>query len=941
MEPDEQDERIRLAAQIADGQAVDWPAVEPVASARTHQDLRFLQSLQAVAAIAKAHAASPMDGAALAASRAGGRGGPAGDPIQWGPLRIIEKIGRGSFGDVYRAYDPRLDRDVALKLIRRSQAPDESEIVEEARLMARVHHPNVVTIYGAERIDGHAGIWMKLLSHRNLAEEVAANGPMPPQDALRTVGELARALSAIHGAGLLHRDVKPQNVLRDERGLAVLTDFGTGHQHEEGGLTSPIAGTPLYLAPEILDRHPPSVRADLYSLGVVLYYLLSAGHPVEGRSIEEIRDAHRTGRRTPLRSRGSFSRRLRRLVDRATDPDPSARPATAAELEADVAALQQPSSYRGLAAAAALGLLVSLGAYSAWRAPVVGQHESRALVRAGFADVSRLRMGSVSPDGQKVVCSGPGQPLSLCGLNDRSITVVPLASSSGVPDGAFAQFSPDGRRIVYTRINPDNTRVPASLHIANVDGTGDRQLFAPQPQHWFLRPTDWASQANVIVGDLMNLDGAHAIVLIDPNQGTTRVVRSFDREHPVQTVAISADARYIAHDYQPGRDWTRDLVVIDATSGDSWTLVDGDSDEVAPIWARDGSRVFFSSDRSGTMGIWEQPVSGGRPVGEPEMLIETGRDLYTANGTASDGRILYLRRTGGFDGYRTTLDLSGAAMNVRRVSPRALDEISAPDWSPDGSRLAYLASSARIGNRIRASRVVIQDTISGREFDWIVDGQIHQISLRWWPDGKSILLRRPGEPTSKPVVEQRDVETGRVIREFPLVRVGGDVMPTPDGAALIYTASGAVRELRLADLRDRVLAAVAQPWALNGPAGISMTSDGDRIAVSVITLKSNPPEAAAMVVTRSTGAVTHLRFPVAAYPVAWVAGGRQLLAVTRNPESERRARLFTYDPVDGSTRNLGLTAEQPRQFRVHPGGKELLFSAGQSRAELWWLTAAR
>ncbi len=273
--------------------------------------------------------------------------------------------------------------------------------------MARVRHPNVVTIYGAERIDGRTGIWMELLSQRNLAEEIAANGPMPPADAMRTAGELASALSAIHAAGLLHRDVKPQNVLRNEHGLAVLTDFGTGHDHEDHGLTSPIAGTPLYVAPEILAGHPPSARADIYSLGVVLYFLLSGRHPVEGHSLEEIRQSHRTGRRTPIGSRGRISRRVRGIVDRATDADPSARPATASDFEREVAALRQPSSQRSLVAAAILALLASLGAYAAWRTNAIEQDDNRALVRTAFGDMTGLRTGGVSPDGNDSRLFGP------------------------------------------------------------------------------------------------------------------------------------------------------------------------------------------------------------------------------------------------------------------------------------------------------------------------------------------------------------------------------------------------------------------------------------------------------------------------------------------------------------------------------------------------------
>ncbi len=939
-EPDEKDPRILLAAQIADGAAIDWTATGRPTGADAPQDPRFLESLRAVAAIARAHAAQSAPDDLHASIRGDRPEDSSGDPIQWGPLRVLDKIGRGSFGDVYRARDPRLDRDVALKLLRhRSHVPDGTEIVEEARLMARVRHPNVVTIYGAERIDGRTGIWMELLSQRNLAEEVTANGPMSPADAMRTVRELASGLGAIHAAGLLHRDVKPQNVLRNDSGRAVLTDFGTGHEHEEQDQTSPVAGTPLYVAPEILSGKPASVRADIYSLGVLLYYLVSGRHPVEGRSLEDIREAHRAGRYTPLASHRGIQRRLGVLVGRATAADPSLRLENAAEFEREIVALLQPSSRRSLAAAALVGVVVSIGAYAAWRATTPVAEGTRALVRARFAVAPFMRTGGVSPDGATIVCSTREEPLALCGLNDGSVRAIQVDGAAGLPDGAFAQFSPDGRRLIYMRrTQPTNPQGVSSLHIANIDGTGDRAVFTPRADQWFLRPGNWAARANVIVADLKHLNEDHEIVLLDPETGTTRVMRNFDRAHPVQTMAISADGRFITHDYQPGPDWKRDLVVIETATGRSWSLVEGDSDEIAPLWAHDGSQVFFSSDRSGTMGIWAQRVVEGRPIGEPEMLMDTGRDLYSANGIAGDGRILYMRRTGGFDGYRTALDLTGAAMSARRLSPRALDQIAAPDWSPDGSRLAYLASPSRLGAGIGASRVVVQNAATGREFDWVIDGQVHQTSMRWWPDGQSMLLRRRGEQF-RVVVEQREAETGRVLRTFPpLSGAGGDIVPTPDGSALVYTSGGVVRELRLADMSDRVLMTIDKPSGFTQAAGISMTRDGDRVAVAV--LNPDPADTEVMIVSRLTGIVTRLRFPVPAFPVGWVDGDRSMLAVSKEIASSERARVFAYDVATGSIRWLGLTAEQPRQFRLHPNGRELLFSAGQSRLELWWLENA-
>lgn len=194
----------------------------------------------------------------------------------WGPLVILEKVGRGSFGDVYRAWDPRLQREVALKLIA-EQDDATSVAVEEGRLLARVRHPNVLTVHGAERIGGRTGIWMEYFRGETLAVEVGRRGPLPADDAARIGADVCAALAAVHAAGVIHRDVKATNVMRDSTGRIVLGDFGAGAElAEDTGEAGPqIAGTPLYLAPEVLQNRTATVASDLYSVGVLLYFLVT------------------------------------------------------------------------------------------------------------------------------------------------------------------------------------------------------------------------------------------------------------------------------------------------------------------------------------------------------------------------------------------------------------------------------------------------------------------------------------------------------------------------------------------------------------------------------------------------------------------------------------------------------------------------------------------
>ena len=262
-----------VAEAILDGAPVDWPSVE--SDGVTDQELiEQLKTLAAVKAVTRA------------AESARGDTGTA-----WGHLNVLEPIGRGAFGEVYRAWDTRLDREVALKLLPPDSATAGSRpswVIEEGRLLARVRHPNVVTIHGADRIAGRIGLWMEFVKGRTLEEVVREGRRFSAQEVTRIGLDLCRAVSAVHAAGLLHRDIKAQNVMVGDDGRLVLMDFGTGRELA-GTSESNVAGTPLYLAPEVLSGEAATQRSDVYSIGVLLHHLLTASYPIEARDQAALR----------------------------------------------------------------------------------------------------------------------------------------------------------------------------------------------------------------------------------------------------------------------------------------------------------------------------------------------------------------------------------------------------------------------------------------------------------------------------------------------------------------------------------------------------------------------------------------------------------------------------------------------------------------------------
>jgi len=336
--------KLDLAASVADGTPLDWERLESQSTDPAHR--AFVRRLRLVERIATVHRGRPESTAPPTESPRHTA------PITaWGPFTGLEKVGRGTFGDVYRALDPRLDRPVALKLLRRRETnPDaDSAVIEEARLMAKVRHPHVVTIHGAERIDGRVGLWMEFVDGRTLEDELRQLGSLDADNIAAIGRDLSGALAAVHHAGLLHRDLKAQNVIRDREGHVRLTDFGTG-LHVSGGsdpdTSHGLAGTPLYLAPEVVRGRAATTRSDIYSLGVLLYHLATGSFPVRGRSLDELRELHARAARPRVRDvREDLPTKLANAIDRACSPDPADRYVTATEFQA---ALQEREPRRML-----------------------------------------------------------------------------------------------------------------------------------------------------------------------------------------------------------------------------------------------------------------------------------------------------------------------------------------------------------------------------------------------------------------------------------------------------------------------------------------------------------------------------------------------------------------------------------------------------------------
>jgi hypothetical protein len=328
--------------------------------------------------------------------------------------RLEEKIGSGGMSSVYRAFDPMLERWVAIKLMHRdiSHDPDQLErFRREARAVAQLNHPHVVTVIDAGEDDGAPYIVFEYVEGETLKDRIRRLGRLPVSEAVAYAIEIGRALEAAHASRLVHRDVKPQNVLIDRDGRAKVTDFGIARSLEAQGLTATgrVLGTTDYVSPEQALGHEVTGQSDIYSLGIVLYEMLTGEVPFKADTQVAVAMKHvREALPDAQRRRPEISAALAAVVERSTAKETQNRYGTVGEVVHDLEEVLAIEAARtGQATGEATTVLQSLSGDTADFAPIRLRRPKRVLaltllVLAGVAAaavflVERTEKGTGGP----------------------------------------------------------------------------------------------------------------------------------------------------------------------------------------------------------------------------------------------------------------------------------------------------------------------------------------------------------------------------------------------------------------------------------------------------------------------------------------------------------------------------------------------------------------
>ena len=610
--------------------------------------------------------------------------------------RILEKLGEGGMGVVYKALDTRLDRPVAIKTLPSLDPKRRRQFLWEARAAAGLRHPNIVVVHDLVAEGDSEFIVMEYIPGRPLSE-CLENGPLPLATALAYAREIASALETAHAAGIVHRDLKPSNILVTPEGSVKLVDFGLAMlQQQDVAGAPPAGGTFGYISPEQAQGERATAQSDVFSFGAVLFEMVTGQRAINGRTAACVLEAVSSGV-PPARSLAwGVPPALDKIVQQCLRKDPKRRfqhmgdvRLALEDVEAGTEAAQPrvASRWRRALMYGALTAILPVG----WL--LVGSHSpdtpSNPIPLTSFP--GREEQAAWSPQGQQVAFAGTDEKdgrRSICVIQPGSIQVLRLTSGPG--SDAWPAWSPDGRWIAYAHAG----RGCYSLELVSPLGGPSRVLLM---HGWFLGTPSWSPDGRMIVLQAIP-ERSRSSELWALNVGTGE---HFPLTSPPAGIpgdlgaAVSPDGRTLAFTRKTA--WrTAELYLLDLKRD---LHPAGAARRVTklgyvgrPAWTPDGERILFDSPAQTGTGVWQINRDGkhARPVfGVPETAGEPAiarrPDGHWSLAFTNEVGNRTIRR------YPTEGNSQGA---MAELVPSSRGQ-SHPRYSPDGKRLAF--SSTRSG----------------------------------------------------------------------------------------------------------------------------------------------------------------------------------------------------------------------------------------------------
>ena len=679
--------------------------------------------------------------------------------------QVVRLLGKGGMGEVYLAHDTKLGRDIAVKVLPNRLSTDRDDLerfAREARAVAALNHPNIVTIHSVEEADGVNFITMELVSGKMLGDVIPRGGLAI--DALLNIAiPLADAIGAAHDKSIIHRDLKPGNVMLTQDGRVKVLDFGLAKLADapDAGSTDftthsitgadLIVGTTSYMSPEQVAGKSLDGRSDVFSLGVVLYEMATGERPFKGDSSVSVLSSILKDTPRPVTEINPMLPTLfGRVIRTCLQKDPERRYQSAKDVRNDLQTLKEDLASGETAAPAVtaqaqskrfrttivaiVSLAVPLGiaaGYAAWhtiRGPAPAAFAAQVHHTALTTSPGVELHPSISPDGKWVVYDAgvPGsRHIYLQSVGGQ--TPIDLTKES-TADNTEPAFSQDGNRIAFV-----STRDEGGVFIMGRTGESPRRLtkFGHNPS--------WSPTGREIVFASRATDnpaggpGASALWIADVETHQTRRLLERDGLNP----RWSPNGRFIAYWGLPplltSGNAYRDIWIVPAKGGSPIPVTSDEPVDWSPAWTPDGS-LYFVSDRGGGMGIWRIALDPdtGRRLGDPVPLSTPASYVAGLSVSADGRRIAYASLTRSANGQRLAFDPATS----RVVGMPANVTTGSREWayqhvSPDGQWVVLASADPEELYLCR---------IDGSGLRQVTDDASYHRAPHWSQDGSQIVF---------------------------------------------------------------------------------------------------------------------------------------------------------------------------------------------------------
>ncbi len=687
--------------------------------------------------------------------------------------QIIEKLGEGGMGVVYKAKDNHLDRFVAIKVLPPEKVGDAERrrrFAQEAKAASALNHPNIITIHDIDEAGGVYFISMEFVAGKTLGSLIPRHG-MRLGELLKYAIQVADALARAHASGIIHRDLKPGNIMVTEQGLVKVLDFGlaklteTGFTSEQDATRTlkpateegKIVGTIAYMSPEQAEGKVIDARSDIFSFGSVLYEMLTGRRAFQGDTkASTIAAILKEEPKPPSQIVEGLPHEVERIVRRCLRKDPEQRFQTMADLKVALAeakeesdsgvveAATRPTSKRRSRLVWGTGSIV-LAAITAgvWFVRSKPRAPEAPPVAVPLTSEAAVEFNpTFSPDGNQVAYSRSSGALDNCSIYIKIIGVpgTPRRLTTQPGCDESPAWSPDGRYIAFLRLKAFGGTKATVLRIP-LTGTPEQALAEVSlPARVFGPRLAWFPNGRWLIMDDCRAPKEPcglSLLSVDTRERhrlTTPPPRTGDDDGP----AISPDGRWLVFSRGVGAGDISQLYLLelsgDQPKGEPKQITFENRAHDSPAWTPDGRELLFISGEWASSSLWRIAVSNGH-AGEQQRLAFAGQSVGWPAISRQGQRLVYARFLGSsYEIWRveTSANSGKAVRPVKLIWSTQSDED--PDYSPDGKRIAF------------------KSTRSGSFEIWVCDSDgSNPIQLtssvgqgtgtpHWSPDGRSILF---------------------------------------------------------------------------------------------------------------------------------------------------------------------------------------------------------